>query len=71
MQYKIQGSKEQIEQLATHVFNDHTHEIKNNILVINTQEDYTTAFFSMVKAFTEQPVAIDFMTRDLIKFVIL
>lgn len=70
MQYKIQGSPEQIQDLAHHVFNDYTYEIKDNCLKI-TAGDHTFAFFSMVRAFTKVPVSIDYMTRDLVKFVIL
>jgi hypothetical protein len=70
MQYKIEATPQQLQDLATYVFDDYPHEIKNRQLIIESGE-HTFAFFSMVKAFLKQPVLIDYMTRDLIKFVVL
>lgn len=71
MQYKIDATPQQIQDLATHVFDDYPTEIKNKQLQINTEDDYTYSFFSMVRAFLKRPVSVDYMTRDLVKFVVL
>lgn len=74
MQYKIDATLEQIQDLKTHVFADHTYEIKNKQLIIDTGDDdwrLTVALFSTIKDFLKRPVSIDYMTQDIIKFVIL
>ncbi len=74
MQYKIEGTQQQLQDLATHIFNDYPHEIKNRQLIIDVgDEDWklTVSFFSMVRDFLKQPVSVDYMTQDLIKFVVL
>ncbi len=71
MLYKIEGTQQQLQDLATHIFNDYPHEIKNRQLQVLTDTEETFSFFSMIRAFTKAPVLIDYMTRDLIKFVVL
>lgn len=70
MQYKIEGSFEQIEALEDKLFYYYPHQVKNNQLIIEA-EDHTFAFLSMVRAFLKRPVSVNYMTQDLVKFVIL
>ena len=70
MQYKIDATPEQIQELAPH-FADYPYQIKNQQLHILTNTEETINFFSMVRAFLKRPVTIDYMTQDLIKFVVL
>lgn len=71
MQYKIEGSEKQIQDLATHVFNEYPYQIKNRQLHVLTDCDETTSFLSMVSAFTKCSVMIDYMTQEIVKFTIL
>lgn len=69
MQYKIQGSPKQVQDL-TPLFFDYTYTIKNNVLLVLTDEDNDSEllpFLSMVNA----PVMIDYMTQNTIKLTLL
>jgi len=75
MQYKIQGSVQQI-QILTAYFSDYEnykYEVKYKHLHIYTgdNDDCTIAFLSTVSSILKQSVSIDYMTQSLIKFVIL
>lgn len=66
MQYKIEGAVETISQL----FFDYTYTIKNNVLLVLTDEDDDSEllpFLSMVNT----PVMIDYMTQNTIKLTLL
>ena len=70
MQYKIDGSLQEIQDLSIHVFSEYPHEIKNKQLIVEAS-DQTIHFFSMIKNHLKKPVLVDFMTQEVIKFTIL